>query len=63
MEISQHAVLRDKVALRITGSKCQIYEYQNKDRLSVCMLLTLQRKPYWVAQNLRLGRMRPEDWS
>jgi len=32
--------------------KCQIHNYQNKDRLSVCRILLLQRKP-------KLGRTKP----
>jgi len=35
-------------------SKCQIKIYQNKDGLSVCRILLLQRKP-------KLGCMRPAD--
>jgi len=46
--------------------KCQIHDYQNKDRLSVCRILSPQRKP-------KLGRTKPSigprvghgwfDWS
>jgi len=43
--------------------KCQIQEYSNKERLSVCRTLLLQRKLNWAAQNPRLGRMRPAGWT
>ena len=36
---------RDEVALRATSIKRQIQNYQNKDRLSVCRILLLQRTP------------------
>jgi len=36
--------------------KCQIREYQNKDRLWVSRILLLQRKLNWVTQNPQLGR-------
>jgi len=38
------------------ASKCQIHDCQNKDRLSVCRILLLQRKLNWAGRNTRLGR-------
>ena len=43
---------RDKVPQRTTCKKCQIPDYLNKDKLSVCSILLLQRKP-------KLGRTKP----
>jgi len=54
---------RDKTAHRTTcifDASCQIKDYQNKDRLSVCRLLLLKRNLNRAAQSLRLGRMQPE---
>jgi len=35
--------------------KCQIQDYQNKDKLSVCRMLLLQRTPNWAARGPRVG--------
>ena len=43
---------RDKLALRTTCIKNVKFNYQNKERLSVCRILLLQRKP-------QLGRTKP----
>ena len=43
---------RDKVALRATCIKNVIQKYQNKEKLSVCRILLLQRQP-------KLGRIKP----
>jgi len=37
--------------------KCQIQDYQNKDRLSVYRILLLQRTPKLGRTKLRLGHM------
>jgi len=42
--------------------KCQIQDHQNKDKLSVCRILLLQRKLNWAAQNPRPRRMRAVGW-
>jgi len=31
--------------------------------LLVCRILYNSENPYWAAQNLRLGRMRPAGWT
>jgi len=44
-------------------SKCQIKNYQNKDRLSVCSYSCYRKNLNWAVQNLRLGHMRPAGWT
>jgi len=44
------------VALRPPALKFQIEDYENKDRLLVCRIFSLQRTP-------KLGRMRSAGWT
>ena len=50
---------RDKSAEDHQHQKCQIQNYQNKDRLSVCRIFYYSVNLNWTAQNRQLGRMRP----
>jgi len=57
---NRNGTRRVKVALMTTEDclhqKCQIQDYQNKNCLSVCRILSLQLKP-------KLGRSKPFDWA
>jgi len=44
-------------------SKCQIKDYHNMDRLSVCSYSYYSENLHWAAQNLRLGQMWPAGWT